>query len=142
MCANFKNKKNLIKIVLTSIQSSGSQTFLVRGPLRKTRWSAKKKILIYIGICKPLKLISRTTSGPRSRLWESLHQRLTNISIAGYWLIYQTIILGSTLKPCLRHQESRKNETAYSPNDFLAHSKLFKILISNYWIICGKIKLI
>jgi len=35
-------------------------------------WSAKDKILNYIGIRGPLQLVSRTTSGPRSRLWESL----------------------------------------------------------------------
>jgi len=55
--------------------SSGSQTFLVRGPLRKIWWSAKYKILNYIGIRGPLQLILRTTSGPRSRLWESLTYR-------------------------------------------------------------------
>jgi len=32
---------------------SGSQTFLVRGPLRKIWWSAKDKILNYIGIRGP-----------------------------------------------------------------------------------------
>jgi len=48
------------------------QTFLVRGPLRKIWWSAKDKILNYIGFRGPVQLISRTTSGPRSRLRESL----------------------------------------------------------------------
>ncbi len=60
---------------------SGSQTFLVRGPLRKIWWSAKDKILNYIGIRGPLQLISRTTSGPRSRLWESLNYILLLIII-------------------------------------------------------------
>ncbi len=46
--------------------------FLVRRPLKKIWWSAKDKILIYIGIRRPLELISRTTSGPQSRLGESL----------------------------------------------------------------------
>ncbi len=51
---------------------SVSETFLVRGPLWKIWWSTKDKILIYIGMRGPLQQILRTTSGPRSRLWESL----------------------------------------------------------------------
>jgi len=52
--------------------SSGSQTSPVRGPLIIIWWSAKQNILICIGISGPLQPISRTTSGPRRSLWESL----------------------------------------------------------------------
>ncbi len=62
----------LVKSLLTSPYSSGSQTFPERGPLRIIWWSAKHKMLISIEIRGPLQPILRTTSGPRSRLWESL----------------------------------------------------------------------
>ncbi len=58
------------KPVRNSLSHSGSQTFLVRGPLRKIWWSAKEKILNYIEIRGPFQLISLTTNGPRSRLWK------------------------------------------------------------------------
>ncbi len=61
-------------LYLTYIQTSGSQTFLVHGPLSIIWWSAKHKILICIRIHGPLQPISWTTSGLRSRLWESLIQ--------------------------------------------------------------------
>ncbi len=44
---------------------------------QKIWWSAKDKLLNYIGIRGPLQLISRTTSGPRSRLCESLSQQVS-----------------------------------------------------------------
>jgi len=56
-----------------SFNKAGSQTFSVRGPLKIIWWSTKHKILVCIGIRGPLQLISRTTSGPWSRLWESLY---------------------------------------------------------------------
>jgi len=64
-----------------SLYFSDSQTFPMRGPLRKIWWSAKHKILIVIWSFGPLQLISRATSGPRSRLWESLLYLLLNVSL-------------------------------------------------------------
>ena len=65
--------KILLKFCLLKGQSSDSQTFSVGGPLKIFQCSSKHKILICIAIHGPLALISRTTSGPQSRLWESLH---------------------------------------------------------------------
>ncbi len=56
------------------VQISGSQTFPVRGPPKIFYCSAKHKILIRTDIRGPLELVWRTTSGPRSRLWETLVQ--------------------------------------------------------------------
>ncbi len=55
---------------------------------QKIWWSAKDKILNYIGIRGPLQLISRTTSGPRSRLWESLIQGLSINDEAQIWTFF------------------------------------------------------
>jgi len=77
----------------TLVYSSGSQTFPVRGPLRKIWGSAK----IYIGIGGPLQLISRTTSGPRSRLWESLVY-MFQTKCAGDILRIKYVVLNKALK--------------------------------------------
>ncbi len=69
---NSMRKKVFFKSSFLIPYSSGSQTFLVCGPLKLFWCSAKHKTVIYIGIRGPLKLIWRTTSGLRSRLWESL----------------------------------------------------------------------
>ncbi len=56
---------------------SGSQTFVSRVPLKIFKCIAKHKILICIGIDRPLELISRTTRCPQSRLLESLPHMIT-----------------------------------------------------------------
>ncbi len=60
-----------LRQVIQILLFSGSQTCPVRGPLKIFWWSAKYKTLICMGV-DILEQISRTTSGPRNRLWESL----------------------------------------------------------------------
>ncbi len=70
------NEQNNKHHLFTKVQSSGSQTFLVCGPLKIFLCSSKQKLLICNWNGGPLELILRTTSGPRSILQESLVWRL------------------------------------------------------------------
>ena len=77
---------NIFQTSAYSFYTSGSQTFPMRGPLRiiwwsanTNWWSAKHKLAFCIRIRGPLRLITRTTCGPRSRLWESLAQKQETI---------------------------------------------------------------
>ena len=91
---------DLFSCIKNREQTSGSQTFPLRGPLKIFQWSAKPKILIYIGIGGPLELISRTTSGPRSRLWETLEQTFAYIFKSESYLICDFVTFRAALKMC------------------------------------------
>ena len=67
-----------LKMSSQSIRAVVPKFFWKRGTLKKSKCSAKHKILNYIAAHGPLEQISRTTFGPRNRLRESLFQIKVN----------------------------------------------------------------